>query len=133
MTKYFAFAAAFLLALPAFAVRTALPVTFASHAGTTISLSGCDLVNGNAFLNNGPTVLLVRNTGASPVTLTIRTNDIVDGDLIVPNRTVSIPVSTAASPIEMLGTFLTDIYNQIDGTVFLDCSAALSIAVLAIQ
>ena len=133
MKKLLAFAFTILLAGPAFAVRTALTVVPSIRAGVSVSFTSCDLVNGNSFMNDGQTVLMVRNTGASPVSLTIRTSVIIDGDLVVQNRVVAVPVSTAAAPAFMLGAFLVQVYNQVDGHVWLDCAAALLIVPLNVQ
>jgi hypothetical protein len=115
--------------------RTALPVTAPNKTGVTLGFTASDQVNGNSFVNDGRSVLVARNTGGAPATLTLRVTRIEDGDAVtglkVPDRVVSIPVSTAAAPATILGTFSQDIYNQPDGTVSVDCSASLMMMVLS--
>jgi hypothetical protein len=109
--------------------RTQLPVTQATHTGVLFAFTTSDQVNGNQFVNDGRTVLIVQNTENTPVNLMIRTNRVEDSDLKVPDRVVSIPNGITGV---MLGTFPQDIYTQADGTVWLDCAAALNLMLLSI-
>jgi hypothetical protein len=118
--------------------RTALTVITGVHSGVPISFAAADLVNGNSMVNTGGSLLICRNTTAAAVNITLRTNHYIDGDatnggLKCPDRVVSVPVSPAGAPAFMLGPFPTDCYNQADGTLSIDCAAALSLSVLSIQ
>jgi hypothetical protein len=44
--------------------RTALPVTAPNKAGVPLGFTASDQVNGNSFVNDGRSVVVVRNTGA---------------------------------------------------------------------
>lgn len=123
------FVAAMLMAAPVLAARTVLPVTVSTHSGVVLALVSADTVNGNEFLpNDGRTALVVQNPGASAITLTIFTNLTEDGDLVVPNRVVSVP----AGKIGIIGPFPPGIFTQPDGGVWFSLSAAASVLPLQV-
>lgn len=109
--------------------RTQVAPTVSQHTGSQLALAAFDLVNGMGFgANTGTMVLIFRNAGAGPVTVTVRTNHFVDGDLKTPDRAVVV----GAGQIELVGTFPPDIYNQADGLVYMDASGALQYAAIQI-
>ena len=109
--------------------RTALPVVVATNAGVTLAFTAADLVNGNVLTNDGHTSLIGRNASASPLNVTLIAAQKVDGDLVVANRVVTIP---ANSSMLIRGAIPADVYNQPDGTVFIDCSAAAGLLAVSI-
>lgn len=109
--------------------RTALVVVQPARQGVQLTFTASDQLNGNEFGNDGQTVLIVRNTGAAPVNITMRAQESIDGDLKVPDRVVSVPNGIIAMA---LGIFLTDVYNQANGTVAVDCAASLQLMALKI-
>lgn len=109
--------------------RTALAVTPAARTGTPLAFTASDQVNGNSFINDGQTVLIVRNTSGAPVNITLRTIFTADGDLKIPDRVVSIPNGIVAM---LLGAFVPSFYNQADGSVSVDCAASLQLVALSI-
>lgn len=71
----------------------------------------------------------VKNTTGSGIVLTIPTNATVDGDLTVPNRTITVPANGAI----FTKPFQKEYYRQSDGYVYLNAPAdGLSIAVLKV-
>ena len=109
--------------------RTALSVVQPARQGVQLAFTASDQVNGNEFANDGQTILIARNTSGAPINVTIRAQESIDGDLKVPDRVVSIPNGIIAMA---LGTFLIDVYNQINGTVAVDCSASLQLMALKV-
>ncbi len=90
--------------------RTAIPVTASNKSGITLAFATSDQVNGNAFQNDGHSVLVIRNSSGSALTVTLRTTRIEDGDAItglkLPDRVVTVPANTGGL---MVGTFPMDI------------------------
>lgn len=109
--------------------RTVLTVVQPARQGVQLTFAASDQVNGNEFSNDGQTVLIVRNTGGAPVNITMRAQESIDGDLKVPDRVVSVPNGIIAMA---LGTFLQDVYNQVNGTVAVDCAASLQLMALKV-
>jgi len=109
--------------------RTVLPVFVATNTGVTLAFTVADLVNGNVFTNDGHTLLVARNTGVLPLTVTLVTAQKIDGDLVVANRVETVP---ALSSVLLRGAIPADVYNQPDGTVFVDCSAVTGLLAISI-
>jgi hypothetical protein len=108
--------------------RVALNVTPAAKAGVQVNFGATDPVNGNFFANDGKTILILRNTSGVQQKITLRTPKQVDGDLPCPNRDVVIPSGGVAT---IAGAFDPLYYNQPDGTVSLDSTAAVSVLALS--
>lgn len=88
--------------------RTAVTAVQASRAGTTLpAATAGDAVNGNSITNDGRTVLIVKNTGASSRTITFQTNVKVDG-LTAPIRSETIP----AGETQVFGPFSPNDYGS---------------------
>jgi hypothetical protein len=74
--------------------------------------------------------LHVRNTTGGAIVLTIPTNRNIDGDLDVPDRTISIPATPGA---KFTRVFDKETYKQSDGNVYLNSPTdGLEIAVLKV-
>jgi hypothetical protein len=65
-----------------------VPLTGLAIAFTAATSSGDQCATGDGV------TLLARNNGASPVTVTLVTPELVDGDLAVADRTVTVPANT---------------------------------------
>lgn len=107
--------------------RTTVTVQDLSRAGVTPTFNAGTATDGDAFINDGRTMIYVLNTGAE-TTLTIQTPGTVDG-LAVAERTVVVAATTGKSAI---GPFPTSMYNQTDGKVYLGWSqvSGITFAVL---
>lgn len=91
--------------------RTALTVTQASRAGTTLpAATAGDATNGNSVQNDGRVVLIVKNTGATSRDIVFATVRAVDG-LAAPVRTEAIP----ASITQVFGPFPPGDYGDLLG------------------
>lgn len=98
---------------------TAVPST---RAGATLTFATPDAVDGVQFDNkrkNG--ILLVQNTSASPVTVTINIVKTLDG-MVVADRTITV----AASQVKAIGPF-PELYEQANGTVKVTFSVVASV------
>lgn len=96
-------------------------------AGTGVSETTGDAVNGHAFTNDGRVYLQARNSGASSYDVTIATPGTVDGNAVADKV-----VSVAAGVTKVIGPFPMSAYNQSDNTVNVDVSNA-ALMLLALQ
>lgn len=87
-------------------MATALTPTPVSRAGVTIAPAAGD-VAGNTFPNDGNTVLVVQNSGASPYNLTLNFAVQVDGQTVTAK---TVAVSTGA--YMAIGPFPVDKYGS---------------------
>lgn len=112
--------------------RTDLSVQDIARSGLAPSFSAAN-ADGHAIYNDGKTFIEVKNTDASPITVTIQTPGTVDG-LAISDRTVTIPATTGD---KMIGPFPPDKYNQISGSdkgkVYVDFSAVSNVTVAALR
>lgn len=108
--------------------RTALAVLPATHTGVTVAFTASDQVNGTLFANDGRTILVVHNGSGAPLVVTVIATLVVDMNLQVPNRVVTVP--NGANII--LGTFPQDVYGQADGSIWVDCSAPAGLLALSV-
>lgn len=85
--------------------------------------------DGEQFLNDGKTLLLVQNGSGSPLVVTVQTAQTVEGNAIAdPTFTV------AAGDDAILGPFTPSLFNQVaDGKVYSDTDAQTSITVAAVR
>jgi hypothetical protein len=100
-------------------------------AGLTPSFSAAD-VAGDSFVNNGKTLLYVKNGDASShdVTLNIQKTITIGGiDITLSNPTVTVP----ASDEKIIGPFSQDWFNDADGNVSVDYDAVTSVTVAALK
>lgn len=99
-------------------VRTGLTPSFTSSASA-----------GMSFPNDGRTFIEVKNTSGSAATVSIDVPGTVD-DLAVTDRTVSVGATTGD---KMIGPFPTSVYNQADGSVYVDFSHVTSLTIAALR
>lgn len=108
--------------------RTTVAVQECVRAGITPTYNAATATDGDAFTNDGKTMLSVLNTG-SESTLTIQTPGTVDG-LAIADRTVVIPATTGK---KFIGPFPPTQYNQSDGKVYLDWSSATGVTFAVVR
>lgn len=106
--------------------RTVLTPQLVTHAGTAVSTSTGDPVNGNAFSPAAAAVLEVANNTGLSVTVTIHTNVTLDG-IALGNRQVTVLNGQTI----LFGPFTNGLYMQADGNVWVDFSVSVPVAVLA--
>lgn len=91
--------------------QTALAVQTPGIAGAAPTYNAVDGTNGNTFPNNGRTIALIKNGGASSITATFTS---------VPDpygRTGDVTVTVPASGEMAVGPFNPSLFNQISGNV----------------
>ena len=106
--------------------RTLITPTVVDRTGTinTPALAALDATNNNNFVNNGRILLEVQNSGASTYTLTVVTPSafLADsqpgGNVVITGGGVVYSLIAAADIL--LGPFPPLIYNQSDGTVWIN-------------
>lgn len=110
--------------------RTALtPNNVLKNNGLALTLTNADASNGMTYSNDGSTILIVQNTDSSTHTVTI--TSVADpatgrtGDL-----TKTVAITTGIVVINFLAPTL---FNQGDGTVYVDFSSATGMKVAAVR
>jgi hypothetical protein len=73
-------------------------------------------VDGVSFTNSGREMLLLSNDTGGAVQVTVQTPAEVDGDLVIGERTFTI----GDGEIATIGPFRRSLYNQSDGSVYVD-------------
>lgn len=106
--------------------RTAITTQTPNYAGTVPSYAAADGVNNMYYVNTGRTILHIKNGGASPITVTIHAPGTADG-MTLAGQTVTI----ANAAEKMICLKNKALYDQADGTVYVDFSAATSVTVAA--
>lgn len=107
--------------------RTAIARQQIVRSGLATSLAAADAANGMYFPNNGSCYLHVKNAGGGACTVTISNAPNIGPDgLAVTARTVVVPATTGDSKI---GPFPPNVYNQADGSVYVDFSTATGVTV----
>jgi hypothetical protein len=71
-----------------------------------------DVANGNSFIDDGKTILIVINGGAGSTVLTVDVPQLYDTDLVIPNRTYTI----TAGQRKIIGPF-SAMYRQTDNNI----------------
>ena len=111
--------------------QTALVIEKPGLVAAALTNAAADGVNGNFFINNGRTLLVIKNGGASSITATVTS---------VPdpyNRTGDVPVTVAAGAEMVVGPFEQTLFNQASGAgaggVLLAWSDATSVTVSAVS
>lgn len=109
--------------------RTTVAVQRVAETGTIPAYAAATVTDGDAFLNDGKTIIHVLNGGVQ-TTVTIQTPALVDG-LAIADRAVVVVADTGN---KMIGPFEPGLYNQTDGKVYLDWSSVASVtfAVIAV-
>lgn len=75
------------------------------------------VTDGDSWADNGKVLMLIRNAGAQ-LTVTVDTPGVVDADLAVGQRTITVPAISGAAGTETIyvaGPFRTDVYKQTSG------------------
>lgn len=104
--------------------RTIRPIIQVTNVGQAENFTAADVANGEAIpLDGNPQWLAVKNTLGAPATVTLNIAQKVDGQTPAA-RTVTIPATTGDVVIK-LGP--TGIYQQTDGSQWIDYSAALTV------
>jgi hypothetical protein len=103
------------------AARTVLtpisvPASYAT-SGVLLEWTEADTANGNRFVNTGREILLVDNTGADTVTVTV--SSVADPY----GRTGDATKSVAAGTSAVFQMFPTAGWQQSDGYIYVDCTA----------
>jgi hypothetical protein len=100
-------------------------------AGLTPSFAVAD-VAGDSFVNNGKTLLYVKNDDASAhdITLNIQKSITIGGiSISLSNPIVTVP----ANDEKIIGPFSQDWFNDADGNVSVDYDAVTSVTVAALK
>src|SRR5262245_57167954 len=110
--------------------RATLSVQTLTH-GLAPTYTAIVAANDAQFAYDPDAFLHVKNTDTDdPIVLTIPTNQLIDGDLTVPSRTITLPALGA----KFTETFPKETYRQSDNMVYLNAPAdGLEIAVLKVQ
>lgn len=111
--------------------RVALTLLTADRDGISVADAALTaaIADGHSFVNDGRTVLLLQNTNAATRTITVQTPVTVDG-LAVAELTITLPATTGRI---ITATFPRTVYNQSDGSVYIDYSATAGVLVAAIK
>jgi hypothetical protein len=84
------------------------PIALQALAATSIAtLVNADGTNGNKFVANRRTLLRVKNTSGSPITVTVNTNYSIYG-LAVPDKTFTVPATSG----DVIFTGFEEIFDQ---------------------
>lgn len=108
--------------------RTALTVQEIVTAGITPSLGAAN-VDGHSIPGTGDVVVHVKNGSASPVSVTIPTPGVAGKSAEpIADRVVSVPATTGD---KIIGPFDPAVFQQPDGTVYIDLSAVATVTITA--
>jgi hypothetical protein len=110
--------------------RTALTTQTIAVSGVGPTYAAGDAVNHHQFSNDGNDFLHVKNTGGSPVVVTVKTNGYKCAGITVPDVTVTVP---ATSGDRMIGPFDPTVFNQSGGVVYADLASATGITLAALK
>lgn len=108
--------------------RATLTPQEVSRAGLTHTFAAVDAANGNEFVNDGKSVLYVKNAGVGSINVTASTPGTVDGLAVA-----DLVVAVANGVNKMIGPFPPGIYNQSDGKVYVDWSGGSSVTAAVIR
>lgn len=107
--------------------RTALTVLQVARTGLTPAYTAGN-VDGHSIVNDGRVCTHVKNGSGSSINVTVQTPGTVDG-LAVSDLVVAVP----AGQERMIGPFPPGVYNQADGTVYVDLSAVTTVTLAAVR
>ncbi len=109
--------------------RTTLTVTTSAAAGAVLpAAQAVDQPNGNQFVNTGRQIVHVTNAAASPINVTVTTNDIYTvGSVSYAIADLVVPVVNATTKI--LGPFDTTLFNDANNFVRVDFSSGTTITI----
>jgi len=119
----------------AYSSAVALTVQEISRAGKAVvyPMVAPTATHGNKFINDGRTMLRVKNNGASPITVTIDCPATLDGQAVT-DLTVTIAATGSGTGLDFqdIGPFPPS-FNQSDGYVWPICSAVTDVLVSAVR
>src|SRR4051812_47519213 len=111
--------------------RTAIPIqTVPANGGgiAGLTFTAADQANGMQFPNDGRTLLLIKNTDASPHNVTVKS---------VPDRFQrsgdTIVAAPASTTVSIAGPFQFELFQQTTGVVNVDFASATGMTVAAVQ
>jgi hypothetical protein len=108
--------------------RTALNPQQVTRAGLTPSYTAANGSGGHAMPNSGLGEFIYVKTTTNPVVVTVDTPGTVDG-LAIGNKTYNIGTSSE----RMIGPFPPNVYNQADGSVYIDFDVVTGASIAAIR
>lgn len=112
--------------------RTDIPVVDSDHGGVDLTTEvSSDATNDHSFDNpDGRTLLLIRNTNAGSVTVTVLTSKTYgDPPIALEDEAIVVPTGKTYTA----GPFSTGIFNQTDGKVYVDVTVATDIKFRAVR
>jgi hypothetical protein len=109
--------------------RGALTVYDSSRDGVQCTMTAADDTDGHYFVNDGRTIILAQNTGGAS-TLTFQTPGTVDSQA-VGDRDVAVNIH--ATLPDAIGPFPPGVYNQSDGTVYIDVDDDTTLSLMALR
>jgi len=104
--------------------RTALDPQVLTAVGIAPTFADAN-ADGHSIPGDTRTVVEVKNGSASSIDVTVRT-PATAGDLLIEERIVAVPASTGD---KIIGPFSAGLYNQADGSVYIDFSAVTTVTV----
>jgi hypothetical protein len=84
--------------------------------------------DGNKFSNDGHMFLHVKNGAGAPINVTIQTAALYEGLAVA-----DVVVAVTNGEERMIGPFPVNIYNQVDGMVYVDYSSVTTITVAVLR
>jgi hypothetical protein len=102
--------------------RTDVSVQQIDRTAGVVPSYGAANADGNAFVNDGRTMIHVKNGGGAPITATFLTPGNVAG-LAIADQVVTVTNGTE----KMIGPFEPGLFNQSDGKVYVDWSGVSSV------
>lgn len=113
--------------MPRIDITAVQPVT---TAGLNPTFDSANASGGQMFANNSRRVLRVKNGSASSITVTVGIPGMFDGVGVVNGgKQITVP----ASGDMLIGPFGSTTYNQPDGKVYVDFSAAASVTLAVLE
>ncbi|WP_127580833.1 hypothetical protein [Paenibacillus koleovorans] len=107
--------------------RTPIAVQQPSDAGALLARTNGDAVNNHEMVNNGNTLLIIKNGGGASINVTLKYAADKYG------RTGTKVVAVGTTEEKVLGPFTKDLYCQPDGKLQFDLSAATSVTIGAVS
>ncbi len=109
--------------------RANLTVQDIVKTGVAPNFVAADTGDGNQFVNDGDCFIEVKNTGGSPINVTVTSVGKLDG-MDMEDLVVAVPATTGD---RMIGPFAPTAWNNAGGLVYVNVSAAATIAVLRLK
>jgi len=100
--------------------RADLTVLAPTRTAVNETLTKLRTATGHQFANDGKVWFRVSNTNSSTGTVIISVAQLVDGDLSVTSRTITLAATGETGAIKYIGPFPTSAYNQSGALVYID-------------